>query len=363
VLVIGVGVLTLAGVALLLGPPIFRHHVHEAVGEVTEDMSLHLDEAFSTTLLLAVAVGVTAAALAALIVSWLLSSRIAQPVEQLSSTAARIAVGHLDARAPLPAVDDELGDLATTFNDMAAALEHTEQRRQRLLRDVAHELRTPLATIEGYLEGLEDGVVDPGPATWETLRDASNRLQRLVDDLALVSRAEEGMLELEAAPIDLAGLVERAARAGATAVTRARLTLRTKVAEDLPPILGDDARLRQVLGNLFDNAIRHTPPGGTVTLRADRADRAVVVEVADTGPGIPVADLPHVFERFYRSDPARSGHAGSGIGLTISRAIVHAHGGELTARNLEGGGASLTLVLPAADRRPGMRAAADDAGQ
>jgi two-component system, OmpR family, sensor histidine kinase BaeS len=347
VLVIGVGVLTLAGVALLLGPPIFRHHVHEAVGRVTEDMALHLDEAFATTLLLAVAVGVTTAVLAALVMSWLLASRIAQPVEQLSAAAARIATGHLDARAPRPPVDDELGDLAATFNEMASALQHTEEQRRRLLGDVAHELRTPLATVEGYLEGLEDGVIDPHPSTWETLRDASHRLRRLVDDLALVSRAEEGRIDLEIGPVDSVSLVERTARASAKAVGEAQLTLRTEVGEGLPRIRGDDARLRQVLANLLDNAIRHTPAGGTIILRVSRATQGVTIEVEDSGPGFATTDLPHVFERFYRADPARSNHAGSGIGLTISRAIVHAHGGELTAANVDGAGARLRLELPA----------------
>jgi two-component system, OmpR family, sensor histidine kinase BaeS len=349
VLVIVVGALTLTGVALLVGPPVFRHHVHEALGQVTDEVALHLDEAFSTTLWLAFSIGVSAAVVAALVISWLLASRIARPVEDLSHAAERIAEGHLDARAPLPPANDELADLTGAFNEMATSLEHTEDRRARLLSDVAHELRTPLSTVEGYLEGLEDGVVEPDAAAWGTLRDASQRLRRLVDDLALVSRAEEGRLELDLVAVDVADLVERAVRAGDLHAREAGVRMRVEGTGEALRVRGDEARLRQVLANLLDNAIRHTPAGGDVTVTSGPARGGVAVEVVDTGSGIAPDDLPHVFERFYRADPARAAGAGSGIGLTISRAIAHAHGGELTAAHADHGrGARFTLWLPGA---------------
>lgn len=345
-LVIAVGVLTLGGVALAIGPPIFRHHLRQAVGQVTDDLAGHLDEAFSTTLLLAFATGVTAALLAALLVSWLLASRIAEPVERLSRAAERIANGHLDARGPQPTTHDELGDLTTAFNDMAAALEHTEERRRRLLSDVAHELRTPLATLEGYLEGLEDEVVEPGTETWTTMREASHRLRRLVDDLTVISRAEEGRLELDLAPLDPARLVEQSARSSEAAARAQDLAILVRADDELPRVRGDESRLRQVLANLLDNALRHTPAGGVITVTAEATTSGVALSVIDSGPGIAPEDLPHVFERFYRADPARAAHGGSGIGLTISRAIAHAHGGDLTVDSATGEGARFTLRLP-----------------
>lgn len=347
VLVIAVGLLTLAGVAVMAGPPVFRHHVREALGEVGPEVAGHLDEAFTTTVALAGGLGVTAAVVAALVVSLLLASRIARPVEALSGAAQRIADGHLDARAPHPAHDDELADLTQAFNDMADTLEHTEDQRRRLLADVAHELRTPLATFDAYLEGLQDDVVEPGEDAWTTLQDASARLRHLVDDLTLVSRAEEGRLDLEMATVDLTDLAGRAVRASELDAERAGVRLRSEVPADLPLVVGDESRLLQVLANLLDNALRHTPPGGTVTVAGDADARGVRVHVADTGEGIPADVLRQVFERFYRADPARERHGGSGIGLTISRAIAHAHDGELTAES-DGPdhGARFTLRLP-----------------
>lgn len=348
VLVVAVGLLTLAGVAIVAGPPVFRHHVREALGVVTPEVADHLDEAFTTTVALAGGLGVTAAVAAALVVSLLLASRIARPVEALSATAQRIADGHLDARAPQPANEDELAHLTASFNDMADALEHTEDQRRRLLADVAHELRTPLATFDAYVEGLQDGVVEPDESTWETLLEAGTRLRRLVDDLTLVSRAEEGRLDLEPVPLDIADLMERTVRAGELDAERAGVALSTEVPVALPPVTGDEARLRQVLANLLDNALRHTPAGGQIIMRADAEQHEVAVHVTDTGSGITPDALPHVFERFYRADPAREHHGGSGIGLTISRAIAHAHGGELTAHSDgPGRGARFTLRLPA----------------
>ena len=357
VLVIVVGLLTLAGVAVIAGPPVFRHHVREALGEVTPAVATHLDEAFTTTVALAGGLGITAAIAAALIVSLLLASRIARPVEALAMAAQRIADGHLDARAPQPTKDDELAHLTASFNDMADALEHTEDQRRRLLADLAHELRTPLATVDAYLEGLQDGVVTPDDHTWDTLQEATTRLRRLVDDLTLVSRAEEGRLDLTTGLVDLHRLIRHALRASELDAEHADVQLHDQLPDTLPTVTGDEARLRQVLANLLDNALRHTPAGGQITLRADTDQHEVAIHVTDTGTGIAPDALPHVFERFYRADPARAHHGGSGIGLTISRAIAHAHAGELTAHSHgPGHGARFTLRLPTHHSAPGQDA-------
>lgn len=332
-LVIAAGAVTLTVVALLVSQPLFHLHVGRALGPVTEPVGRHLDQALSTTLLLSLGIGTGAAVLTALAVSWALSSRLARPIEELSDTTGQLARGNLSARAARPAVDDELADLTASVNDMAASLEHTEETRRRLLADLAHELRTPLSTIEGYLEGLADGVVEPDDATWSTLQGATGRLRRLVRDVALVSRAEEGRLDLQLEPTDPGDLVAAAVASARDHYERAAITLATDVGPDIDPVEVDPDRAHQVLGNLLDNARRHTPEGGRVVVRAHQevsGDVTIVVE--DDGAGIDSEDLPRVFERFYRGDTSRpSGNgSGSGIGLTIARAIARAHRGDLT---------------------------------
>ena len=346
-LVLVIGAATLGAVAFLVAPPIFHDHVVRAVGPVSDVVAHHLDQALSETLLLALLIGVAASALAAAGVSWLLASRIARPVEQLSTTADALAIGRLDARAPRPAADDELADLTVAFNGMADAIEATEQTRRRLLSDLAHELRTPLATLEAYHEALVDGVAEPSVETWTTLQEATGRLQRLVEDLATVSRAEEGQVVLDLAPVDLAELVVVAVDAVRPRADAAGVVVQVDLPATAPVVPGDRDRLGQVLANLLRNALEHTATGDTITVRGRVAGVEVIVEVADTGAGIAADHLPHLFDRFYRADPSRRHIGGSGIGLTISRAIARGHGGELEARSDgPGRGAVFTLRLP-----------------
>jgi len=346
-LVIAAGAVTLAVVALLVSPPLFHRHVGRALGPVSDAVGRHLDQALSTALLLSLGIGTAAAIVAALAVSWVLSSRLARPIEDLSDTADRLAHGDLSARAALPPADDELADLTVAFNDMAASLEHTEDTRRRLLSDLAHELRTPLSTIEGYLEGLTDGVVEPADQTWITLQDAASRLRRLVDDVALVSSAEEGRLDLDVKPTDVAVLIDTAVRAAREAYDRAGIALHVEIAPDLGPVQLDADRAHQVLANVLDNARRHTPADGRVTVAAHQDRDAVVITVTDTGSGITADQLPHVFERFYRGDASRRSGTGSGIGLTIARAIARAHGGNLAASSPgPGQGSRFTWRIP-----------------
>lgn len=351
-LVILTGAAALGVVAFLAAPPIFNDHIRRAMGPVSDVVAHHLDRALTETLLVALILGVLAAAVAATGVSWLLATRIARPVEELSRTADALAAGRLGERAPRPGVDDELADLTDAFNGMADALEHTEETRRRLLADLAHELRTPLATIEAYHEGIADGVVEVDEPTVTVLQEATARLQRLVEDLSLVSRAEEGQLTLEFAPLEVAEVVDAATDAVAPRAKECGVVIEVRLPPDPATLLGDRGRLTQVLANLLVNALEHTPPDGPVTVTVDATGTWVDIEVRDTGTGIAPEHLPHVFERFFRADPARRRAAGSGIGLTITRAIVHGHGGSISAHSDgPGHGATFTVRLPRSPER------------
>lgn len=349
VLVVLAGTATLGVVSFLVAPPIFHDHVRRAVGPVSDVVAHHLDTALSETLTLALIIGIVTAGVAAAGVSWILAKRIVRPVEELARTAAELATGHLSARAATPAIEDELSDLTTAFNGMADALEHVERTRRRLLADLAHELRTPLSTVEAYHEAIADDVVEPDASTIAILADATGRLRRLVDDVALVSLAEEGLLDLDLQHVDLAQVAADAIEAIRPAAREADVDVHL-IADDSPVTAdADPDRLGQVLGNLLHNALEHTPPGGTIRLEVIRADGHAQIAVTDSGAGIPAEHLPYIFQRFYRADPARRRVHGSGIGLTISRAILTRHGGQLTATSDGGGrGATFTLQLPSA---------------
>ena len=349
-LVIVAGSVTLGLVALSLAPGLFRGHVRDALGIVPEDVSRHLDQAFADAVLVALAVAIGAAAVTAAAVSWFLSVRIVRPLGQLARAAERIAHGSYGERVPVSG-SAELTTLAAAFNDMAAALESAELRRRQLLSDLAHELRTPLATIEGYLEGVRDGVMPANAETWTVLETESGRLRRLVDDLQKVSRAEERQLDLRIRPVAPAAIVAASVQAAEPAYSATDVQLESTVEERLPELAADLDRIGEVLANLLGNALRHTPPGGRVTVRAKRRGNDVELTVSDTGEGIPAEHLSRIFERFYRVDSGRTrGLGGSGIGLAIARALVEAHGGQIRAESEGAGkGARFVVSLPALD--------------
>jgi len=351
-LVIVAGSVTLLLVALSLAPGLFRDHVREALGIVPEDVSRHLDHAFDDAVLVALGVAIGAAALTAAAVSWFLSVRIVRPLGQLARAAERIAQGNYGERVPVTG-SDELTILAAAFNDMAASLESAELRRRQLLSDLAHELRTPLATIEGYLEGVRDGVMPASAETWAVLETESGRLRRLVDDLQKVSRAEERQLDLRIRPVSPAAIVAAAVQAAEPAYLAKKMELRCTVDERLPQLAADPDRIGEVLANLLDNALRHTPPGGRVEVLAERHGDDVELVVVDSGEGIPPEHLGRVFERFYRVDSGRTrAMGGSGIGLAIARALVEAHGGRIRAESEGAGqGARFIVTLPTAPRK------------
>ena len=348
-LVIVAGAATLALVALAVAPGLFHGHVRDALGLVPDDVSRHLDEAFRDSVLLSLAVAVGAALAAAGAVSVFLALRIVRPVRTLAAAATRIAQGRYDERVPVGG-SDELALLATAFNGMALSLESSERRRRELLSDVAHELRTPLATIDGYLEGVADGVVPSDGDTLAVLRAETGRLKRLTEDLARVSEAEERRLSLRIEPVAPADLLAAAAEAARPSFAAKGVGLDVEHETRLPRVAVDADRIAEVLANLLENALRHTPPGRGVVLSARRHDRAVELVVADEGEGIAAEQLERVFERFYRADPGRSRErGGTGIGLTISRALVDAHGGRIRAESEGAGrGSRFVVELPAA---------------
>jgi len=347
-LVVLAGALTLLAVALSVGPILFHHHVRDALGVVPPDVARHLDTAFNQSTLAALAIAASAAVLTALAVSWFVSSRVTRTIATLAAASGNLAHGAYDTRVPV-ASEDEVGALARSFNEMAATLEQTEQRRRELLSDVAHELRTPLATIDGYVEAINDGVMQPDDRIWDAIRTEVARLVRLADDLGKVSRAEERQLDLRTQPIQARAIVDAALAAAAPAFEAKQVELDANVSDRLPPLNVDPDRVGEVLANLLENALRHTPSGGQVTVSAAAAgpDR-VELAVTDSGEGIPSDQLQRIFERFYRVDRARDrASGGSGIGLAIVKAIVEAHGGTIGAENAgPGHGASFRLRLP-----------------
>jgi len=290
-------------------------------------------------------------ALLALAGTALLSRRVLRPIGVLTSAAHRLGAGDLSLR--VPAVGrDELAQLARSFNRMADSLQRGEERQRRLVADVAHELRTPLANLRGYLEALKDGVLPISPELFASLHEEAVLQQRIVDDLQDLALAEAGVLAYHMASTDLTELLETCRNAQQAVAEAARVTLR--VAADGPVVaLVDPDRLRQVLGNLVANAVRATPAGGSVTLdAAGPVGGWATLTVRDTGVGIAAANLPHVFDRFWRADAARGrATGGSGLGLAIARQIVADHGGQIRVESQPGAGTTFTIALPARSPR------------
>ena len=331
-------------VARAVGPGLFHSHMLQAEGSEGTAVE-HAERAFGSASAVMLAVALAAAVLTALVVSLVLARRVGASLGTLSGAAGQVAAGRSGVRLAPPGIGVEFDELASAFNAMAARLDQDDALRRRLMGDVAHELRTPVATISAYLDALEDGVESLTPETVEVLRTQASRLSRLATDLAAVTQAESGALRLERALVAPGALVDAARSATLGAASDAGLTLSAGAPADLPEVLVDADRIGQVLGNLLENAIRHTSPGGTVTLTAAGNGGGARFTVADTGEGIAAEHLPHVFERFYRVDTARDrGHGGSGIGLAIARALVEAHGGTIAAHS-DGAGRGSRFVV------------------
>ncbi|MEU5894234.1 HAMP domain-containing sensor histidine kinase [Streptomyces sp. NPDC047461] len=294
----------------------------------------------------AAAVGAVALALA---VSWFVTRRLTAPVVRVAATARALAAGDRTARTRIDA-PGELGDLARAFDAMADDVGHAEQARHRLAADVAHELRTPLASLQAGLEELRDGYADPSAGRLASLHDQTLRLSRIIGDLGELAEAESARLSLHLAEVDLTALAGAAVTEREAELRTAGLAVRTLPGPAPLLVHADADRLHQALGNLLSNAARHCRPGDTVTVGTSVTPAEALVEVADTGPGIPADELPYVFERLWRGTRARAG-GGSGIGLAVVKELVTAHGGTVFADSGPGGGTRMTIRLPRAGPR------------
>lgn len=350
-LVVLAGGVTLLGVALGVAPQIFQSHLRMAPGAPIEPaVQVHVDEAFATAILTSLGVALPVALLTAFAVVWLVARRLGRSVASVAAAADRVAGGDLRARVEAPAIGPEFARLAAAFNAMAGQLAETETTRRRLIGDLAHELRTPLASLEATVEAVVDGVLPADGVTLATLRDQTARLQHLVADMAAVSRAEERQLDLHPQRVDLSVLATEAVAAVAAryAAAGVRIDVDVDVAGGAPVVRADPQRLSEALANLLDNALRHTPTRGAVRVVVGADPGRAMVDVTDTGEGFDPSQAERIFERFYRGDASRTRtSAGSGIGLTIARAIVEAHAGTLSAMSGgPGAGSTFHLRLP-----------------
>jgi len=284
----------------------------------------------------------------ALVLTFVLSRRLSSPIGVLANAARKLGRGDLSQRVQFRG-KGEVGVLSQAFNSMAADLEHAEQLRRDLVADVAHELRTPLSNIQGYLEAIRDRLMKPNAANIRSLNEETALLSRLVDELQELSLAEAGELKLVYQAEDIANLVKQAVTSWQPKVAAKELLLSLDLPDNLPPVNIDQQRVNEVLHNLLENAVAHTNKGGTINVAAMTQGDWVEISISDTGEGIPAEDLPNIFERLYRVDRSRArATGGSGLGLTIAKRMVEAHGGQITVQSELGKGSSFSFTLPIA---------------
>ena len=313
--------------------------LRSVAGNVNERTFL---DSVNTQLLL----GAATAGLVAVLLIWLLSRRILGPLEALTTAAGRMAQGDLHQRVEVKS-KDEIGNLATAFNSMSEGVSRLEQARRNMVADVAHELRTPIANIMGYLELMVDGTLKPERNILESLHGEAVLLSRLVEDLQDLELMDAGKLKLARLRIDPEEVIEKAVTATQPLAAEKEVDLKIQMPADLPAIEADPDRLGQVLRNLLNNAVTHTPAGGHVNIEACRRSGEIEVRVSDTGPGIAAEHLPHIFERFYRADQSRRrSTGGAGLGLAIVKELVEMQGGHVRAESPPGQGASFYVTLP-----------------
>jgi histidine kinase len=376
VAVIAVGAVAAYVTIRLLAPKFFAREADAVIrallaghGQTRRALRGTVRDAFVSALTTALLFGTLASVVVAALAAALITRRLVRPLNEVRRATRLIAAGRYQASVPVPR-EPELAGIASDVNTLATRLADTEERRSRLLGEVAHEMRTPLTALEGYLEGLIDGVFAPEPEVLGAVTDELRRLRRLADDLSALSRSEEQRLDLSLAATDLAALAGKAATRLAPQFADAGVRLSIEAGAPLP-VWADPDRITQVLTNILGNALAATPPGGVVAVRTTAPPGLAQVTIADTGAGLAAADLERVFERFYRAprpqapprppEPTRSPEppwrpggqeqprraTGSGIGLTIARNIARAHGGDVTAASAgPGQGAAFALTLP-----------------
>ena len=312
-----------------------------------------LQTALDESLVPALLAGTAAALVAAGVVAWFVGHRLLRPLDEVRAATQQMAAGDYDVQVPVP-TETELASLAHDVNELGAHLATTERRRSQLLGEVTHELRTPITVIRGQMEGLVDRVIEPSDGVYVAVAEEAARLQRLVDDLTLLSRADEGALRVEMAELDLTEVAVAASERLRPQFEHEQVTLVADTAEAALVVRGDRDRLTQVVTNLLGNALGHTPSGGTVMVRPGRDGAMAWIDVTDTGSGVPPEELERIFERFYRgpdgtSPPGRSVRAGRGIGLTIARSLARAHGGDVVASSAgPTTGATFRVTIPLA---------------
>jgi signal transduction histidine kinase len=282
----------------------------------------------------------------ALAITLILSRRILSPIKALTTAARGLGEGDLSQRVHVKD-KSEVGELAQAFNSMASNLERAEQLQRNMVADVAHELRTPLSNLRGYLEAVRDGLIKPDADTIRSLDEEAILLSRLVDDLQELSLAEAGKLKLACQVEDISELINQAIAAVRAQAEAKGVSVTTDLPDELPSVNIDSYQISQVLHNLLDNAVAHTAKGDSITVTAEQQSKWVEVAVIDTGEGIPAEDLPNIFERFYRVDKSRTrATGGSGLGLTIAKRLVEAHGGKIEAQSEPGKGSRFTFTIP-----------------
>jgi len=286
--------------------------------------------------------------LLSLLSTFFLSRRILRPLESMKTAVHQMRAGDLEQKLEINS-HDEIGELAEAFNGMATDLARVKQLRRDMVSDVAHELRTPLTNIRCQIEAMQDGLVAPQVTNLASLHDEVMLLDKLVDDLRDLALADAGQLKMEMQSISLGNAVNQVIGALGNRLASRKISLRVSIPDDTPRIMADPLRLGQVLRNLFENAISHTPETGTIGVTVTARPSEVQFTIRDSGPGIPPGRLQDIFERFYRTDPSRSRDAGgAGLGLAIVQQIVAAHGGRVWAENSAGHGAVFTVAIPAA---------------
>jgi signal transduction histidine kinase len=364
VVVILVGVVVLSTATSLSAPAAFDRHMagmgammSGGIGMMgnAQPLEMELFSNYQAAFTEALSLAAVAALIAAVLASFLISRQVVGPVQRMMVVSHRIAEGEYEERLNVSGNVqsnqlDELDQLALTFNQMADKLEKTEIMRRQLIGDVTHELRTPLAAIKGYMEGLIDGVLPATPETYQQVHSEADRLQRLVNDLQELSRVEAGAYPLKIESVSPVNLIEAVVSHLNQQFEEKGIQLEKKLDLNLPNISADKDRILQVLTNLVGNALQYTPTGGSAVITATRVKNEIVISITDSGIGISPDHLPYIFKRFYRTDKSRArASGGSGIGLTIAKALVKAHHGRIWAESAgEGKGSSFHFTLPLA---------------
>jgi len=346
VLIVIAGV-TLIGTAFLLAPATFKRHMREA-GIDSISAQTHMSEAFASAFSFSLALAMLASFVVAGVIAWYLMRRISEPIESLAIAAESLSTSGAPLSVNLGSSTPEIDRLAEALTKMSRELSKIEEDQSRMLLDLAHELRTPIATIGALVDGIEDGVVKGDAHSWNTIRDQLQRLNRLSHDVRNVSHSYEKSLSTQKVVVDPPLIAHSAMAAWQAQFEKKGVELRVLYDNPLPEIEADPLRIGQVLSNLLENSLRHTEKGGLVELIIDQVDGGVSFTVRDNGEGISDNQMPHIFDRLYRGDNARqSGDTGSGLGLTIAKSIVESHSGSLVATSKgRGKGSTFTLTLP-----------------